>query len=170
MVSWGIIALAVIVLAVFGFKAVEKKRDGNGALVYPLWRCNLMLLWLAFFALCIVIVGTASLPKFIGLALHNAQSEATITGIDREQRCLNTYKYKVGAAFFTDTENFCGLRVGDTITAYYNTSDPGSSSLYSPGESLRDELNAILLISAILGAFMVAWLRATHIIAKKLRP
>jgi hypothetical protein len=167
MIIWAGVFVLVVVVAAFGFKAIEKKRDANGMLVYPLWRCNFLLLWIVFTLLCAVIVGSLSLPKFVGLVMHNKEAQATVMGIKVDEPCRALYSYKIGEASYSDTESLCGLKIGDVRTIYYDTSDLASSSLYQPALALRDEVSAIALISVLIGAFMVLWFRATHIIGKR---
>ena len=157
----------VVVLGVIGFKVVDKKRDANGALVYPLWRCNLILLWMVFSLLCGTVVGVVSLPKYVALTRHYAQGTATISSVEHEQPCNVLYGYMVGENQFGSTESYCGLKAGQSMPVYYDTTDPNNSSLYSPVKTLRDEAAAIAVVSIILGAFIVLWFRMTHIVGKR---
>ncbi len=160
----------VIVMGVIGFKVVDKKRDANGNLVYPLWRCNLIVLWIVFSLLCGTVVSVVSLPKYIALTRHYAQGTATISSVEREQPCNVLYGYTIGEKQYGSTESYCGLKQGQSMPVYYDTTDPDNSSLYSPVATLRDEAAAILVVSVILGAFIVLWFRMTHIVGKREKP
>jgi hypothetical protein len=156
--------LLAVVAAVFGCIAIEKKRRREGTLTYPLWQCNLWVFWMVSALICMCLIGGGSLPRFVGLWMHNAQAQAVVKQVIIDVHCHVTYEYKAGNVTYTDSDGMCGLKAKDVRPVYYDALAPGNSTLYPPATALDNELIAIMLISLGLSALIVLWFRATHVI------
>ena len=132
-------AIAIVlgaVLAVWGITIIEKRRKA-GTLTYPLWQCNPMLPWSVIFAVCAVFMGSANLPRFIGLVRHAAVVQGEVLSLDPKEHCTIVYRYRVADKDYTDKDSQCGVKPGDRRDVHYDTASPESSTLYPPAIALR---------------------------------
>ncbi len=158
-----------VAAAVMGCIVIEKKKRA-GTVTYPLWRGNLFIPWGVFMVISASLVGSITLPHFVGLALHFAQTQGVILKSSGQEPCSVTYNYKADERPYTGSDNQCGLKPGEVRTLYYDSHAPESSTLYFPANALQNEIIATALICVILSTFLVVWFRMIYIIGSAKKP
>lgn len=111
------------------------------------------------------IVGSINLPTLRNIISNERVGEAVIDKITCEDHNSVTFYFKSDGVTYTGkntprypTPDCRKMRPGERVTVYYSAVSPNSNTLNEPNAAFRDELQSVLILSAIFPLFMIiAW-------------
>jgi Protein of unknown function (DUF3592) len=123
--------------------------------------------WLVLAAVLAIALGRVNIPTYLRLARQGERATATIVRPDCGNHAEATYAYDVGSRRYFGRDVMwkldCGaLRSGDSISIYYDTTDPAISRAIEPKDGLINDLIPIGLACLMvppffIAAFVVSW-------------
>jgi hypothetical protein len=103
-----------------------------------------------------------NIPTFLRLTKHAQQANATIVRTDCNNHGHASYTFSVGSVVYAggDTMTNCSfLHPGDSVSIYYDVTDPIISRAKEPSAGLANEIITIVGICLIFPpAIIVAWI------------
>jgi hypothetical protein len=128
--------------------------------------------WLVLAAILALILGSLNLPTLLRLAAHGERATAIIVQPTCDNHASASYAFNVGATRYMGSDvmwtlDCRSLHPGDSITIYYDTTDPRVSRAIEPQSGLVNEVIPIaltcLIAPPIFIAGFIAWSRKNRL-------
>jgi hypothetical protein len=114
--------------------------------------------WLVLAAILALAIGSINLSTYFGLAKHGERTTATIVRSNCDIHSTAFYTFSVGSTRYSGSDrmtNCSFLQPGDSISIYYDTTDPTISAATEPLAGLVNDLIAIGLACLLAPPTMI---------------
>jgi hypothetical protein len=126
--------------------------------------------WIGLTAL-VAVFGSASVLKSSSISRHAQTTQASVVALVPEQHQSFDYRYRVGTHTFLGRStagdadrSFESMRVGDTVTIFYDSTHPEQSTAGPPDMAAIETIGGLIALCAIIPLVLMFSLHKAHLL------